>query len=85
MAEPIIIIRENGLVIEVDLTDEQLDPPQVTPASGKHQKYTIRWPKANYKHGTYQCKEEGDGNGGRQAKVWKVKGGGGEAGESAAS
>lgn len=73
MAQPIIIIRENGLVIEVDLRDEQLDPPQVTPASGQHQKYTIRWPKANYKHGTYKCGEEPDSTnpGRKQARVEK--------------
>lgn len=76
MAEPIIIIRENGLVLEVDLGNERCRPPVVSPDHGQHKKFEIRWSDADFKAGRWEVTSQ-SGHGGKEEAVlkWNPKGG----------
>ncbi|HUP20389.1 MAG TPA: hypothetical protein VM778_10605 [Gemmatimonadota bacterium] len=76
MAEPVIIVRENGLVVEVDLGNERCNVPSVSPSTGQHQKYEIRWSDADFKPGDWEVTKR-PGPGGEELAIlrWKPKGG----------
>lgn len=76
MAQPILIIKENGLVIEVDLRNERCKPPVVTPDHGQNQSYEIRWSDADFRPGEWEMTKQ-SGSGGKEETVlrWKPKAG----------
>lgn len=76
MAQPVIIVKENGLVIEVDLGNERCNVPSISPATGQHQTFEIRWSDADFESGDWEV-TQGKGPGGREEATlrWKPKGG----------
>ena len=74
MAQPIIIVKENGLVIEVDLGNERCNVPSVSPSTGQHQKFEIRWSDADFKPGEWDV-AKGHGPSGKEEAIlrWKPK------------
>lgn len=74
MAEPIIVIKENGLVIDVDFGNEKCNPPQYSPSTGPSRTYEIRWSDADFKQGDWEVSER-PGPGGKKEAVlrWKRK------------
>ncbi|MDX1660334.1 MAG: hypothetical protein R3326_00975 [Gemmatimonadota bacterium] len=77
MAEPVVIIRENGLVIEVDLGNERCNPPGISPANGQNQVYEIRWSDADFEVGDWEVSTRQGPKGGEEAVLrWKRRPGG---------
>lgn len=82
MAEPVVIVRENGLVIEVDLGNERCNPPSISPGSGHNKVYEIRWSDADFKAGDWEVSKGHGPNGGETAVIrWKRRGKGHEGGK----
>lgn len=77
MAQPVIIVKENGLVIHVDLKNERCNAPSISPSSGQNQEYEIRWSDADFEAGNWKV-ETRPGPDGKQEAVlrWVAKGGG---------
>jgi hypothetical protein len=73
MANPIIIIKDGSLVIDVDLVDEQCGPPQVTPSGGNHGRYRIKFGNTQYTHGPYASMEIPDPDDPNNKRAWKVQ------------
>ena len=78
MAQPVIIVKENGLVIEVDLGNERCNVPSITPANGQHQTFEIRWSDADFSAGEWEVTKQNGPSGKEEAVLrWKGKGKGG--------
>lgn len=75
MAQPVIVIRENGLVIEVDLGNERCNPPSVSPGSGQNQVYVINWSDADFDPGDWEVSKRGGPKGEEAVLRWKRRGG----------
>lgn len=79
MAQPVIIVKENGLVIEVDLGNERCNVPSISPSSGQHQTFEIRWSDADFEAGEWEVSNRAGPKGKGEAVLrWKPKKGGNE-------
>lgn len=75
MAQPVVIIKENGLVIEVDLGNERCNPPSVSPGSGQNQIYEITWSDADFEPGDWEISKRPGPKGEEAVLRWKRRGG----------
>lgn len=74
MAKPIIVIKENGLVIDVDFGNEECNPPQFSPGTGPSRTYEIRWSDADFSQGDWELEERQGPKGKKEAVFrWKRK------------